>query len=446
MKLALVGLSYKTAPIQLRERVAAQVNDLGRALSRLRRLHGVKESCIISTCNRLEIYVSGSAEPAVLRRHVRLFLGEAAGLALHDLEAHLFQSDGSAAAHHLFRVASSLESMVIGEPQILGQVKDAYKTAAQAGALGPELDRLFQRAFGVAKRARSETGIAENAVSMSYAAVELGRQIFEDLAGKNVLLVGAGKMGGLAGRHLASQGVGQVRVASRSLDTAERLAKQVNGIAASLKDLPLLLSQADIVICSTAAPGSLIDKPMVSGILRGRRYRPLLFVDIAVPRDVDPRVAELDNVFVYDVDDLQAVLETNRQQRLQEAAAAERLVQEELDDFSSWVKAQRVVPLIKSLRKRAAEIARAEVERTLGGGVVDPKMKKKLDAMSNAIVNKLLHPVLTELRESSKVGDDGTTADVVARLFDLEDGGQETVPEGEGQAGGGQVLRLHARD
>ncbi|MEM1023258.1 MAG: glutamyl-tRNA reductase [Myxococcota bacterium] len=420
MNVVLVGLSHKTAPIQLRERVAAQTSNLGQALARLRALEDVKEACILSTCNRLEMYVCGTSEPTVLRRQARLFLGEAAGLPLHELEAHLLQAEGSHAIHHLFRVAASLDSMVVGEPQILGQVKEAYRAAVSHGAVSAQLDRVFQRAFSVAKRARNETGIAENAVSMSFAAVELGRQIFEDLSGRDVLLVGAGKMGGLAAKHLKSQGVGRVRVASRSLATAGQLAEQVDGIASSLSDLPLLLSQADIVICSTAAPGFLIDKKMVSSVLRERRYRPLLFVDIAVPRDVDPKVGQLDNVFVYDVDDLHAVLESNREQRKHEAEAAERLVREELDRFLAWLEEQRVVPLIKAVRQHALDIAEEEVQRTLAGNHVDAKLEKRMRAMSQSIVNKLLHPVLTELKSAGQSGDAEGLAEFISRMFHVE--------------------------
>jgi glutamyl-tRNA reductase len=419
VRVALVGLSYRTAPIEMRERIASQLQPLSKTLRRIRQLDGIEEACVLATCNRLEVYTSGRQEPARLRRHVRLFLGEAASMPLASLEPHLLQADGPAALHHLFRVSSSLESMVIGEPQILGQVKEAYKLATDERAAGPALQRAFQRAFKVAKRVRTETGIAENAVSMSFAAVELGRQIFDDLAGKNVLLVGAGKMGGLAAKHLRAHGVRQVRVASRSLQTAERVARDVGGTASSMQDLPLLLSQADIVICSTAAPGFVIDKPMVASVLRDRRFRALLFVDIAVPRDVDPRVGELDNVFVYDVDDLQAVLESNRRQRQAEAAAAETMVQAELDGFLAYLNSQRVVPVIKSLRQKALGIAEIEVQRTLASSTMDPKLEKKIRAMTTSIINKMLHPVLAELKAKGESGDPEGMAELVSRIFEL---------------------------
>lgn len=420
MKFSVVGLSHRTAPIEVRERLATYTRDLTAALHRLNRLEGVTESCIVSTCNRVEIYTAGQIEPPMMRRQVRRFLAEGAGVLMDDLEPHLVQHDADAALAHLFRVAASLDSMVLGEPQILGQVKEAYRAAVDAGTLRSELNPVFQRAFSVAKRVRSETGIAENAVSMSFAAVELGRQIFADLQGREVLLVGAGKMGGLAAKHLWANGVGRIRVASRRLSTAEKLASEVSGTAASLEDLPLLLSTADIVICSTAAPGFVIDRKMVSKVLRNRRYRPLLIVDIAVPRDVEPRVGTLDNVFVYDVDDLEGVLQQNREKRNREADAAESLVRDEVARFLAWRNAQRVVPVIKALRSKAASVVQAEVERTVGGGgQLDPKMEKRVRAMANAIMNKLLHPVLTRLKTEGEDGGSDALSEVVLDLFDL---------------------------
>lgn len=420
MKFSVVGLSHRTAPIEVRERLATHTRDLEGALQRLRRLEGITEACVVSTCNRVEIYTAGQVDGPTMRRQVRRFLAEGAGVLMDDLEPHLIQHDGEAALSHLFRVASSLDSMVLGEPQILGQVKEAYRKSVDAGALRSELNPVFQRAFSVAKRVRSETGVAENAVSMSFAAVELGRQIFADLQGREVLLVGAGKMGGLAAKHLWANGVGRIRVASRRLSTAEALAKEVSGTAASLEDLPLLLSTADIVICSTAAPGYVIDRKMVSRVLRSRRYRPLLIVDIAVPRDVEPKVGTLDNVFVYDVDDLEGVLEQNRKKRNREAEAAESLVRDEVSRFVAWRNAQRVVPVIKALRSKAASVVHAEVERTLGGsGQLDPKMEKRVRAMANAIMNKLLHPVLTRLKTEGEDAGGDVVSEVVLELFDL---------------------------
>lgn len=421
MKLAVIGLSHNTAPVALRERFAQGTEEIGRTLGQLRALEGVDEACVISTCNRVEFYVAGSADGAILTRRLKSFLLTLSGLSTVELEPHLYVRQGEACVEHLFRVSCSLDSQVLGEPQILGQVKQAFAKAEEAQCTGPRLSRVFQKAFAVAKRVRTETGIAENAVSTSYGAVELGRQIFDDLSGKEVLLVGAGKMSTLAARHLMAHGVGKVRVASRTFATAERLAAEIGGQPSTLDDLPLLLAKVDIVICSTAAPTYVIDKKMMSKVIRERRYRPVLFVDIAVPRDVHPKVGEIDNCYVYDVDDLTAVLEANREQRRREAAAAEALVGTELEAFVRWSKAQEVVPVIKALRAKASEIARAEVTRTTGSlKTEDPKVARAVQAMGNAIVNKLLHPVMTHLKAAGAESDPQPMIDALIELFELD--------------------------
>ena len=421
MKLALIGLSHKTASIDLRERFAHQTRDPESILNTLRKLELIEEACVVSTCNRVEFYVSGRGEPSAISRSLLSYMHSFSGLAPEDLEPHLYRHEGAEAIRHLFRVASSLDSMVLGEPQILGQVKDAYKHAVDHDAAGPLVRRVFEKAFSVAKRVRTETGVAENAVSMSFAAVELGREIFDTLDGREVLLVGAGKMATLAAKHLVASGVSSVRVASRSLATAQRLADEIGAQASSMGDVPMLMQSADIVICSTAAPHFVIDKPMMSKVVPKRRYRPILFVDIAVPRDVDPKVAELDNVFVYDVDDLEAVLENNRENRAQEAAAAEQLVESELDRYVRWRRSQQVVPVIKALRTQASRIASEEAQRTITGlKVADKKTTQSVKAMSNAIVNKLLHPVLTRLKSEGADGDPQVLIESLVTLFELD--------------------------
>lgn len=421
MRLAMIGLSHKTASIALRERFAHKTRDLSAALNEVSGLEMIDEACIVSTCNRVEFYVSGGADASTLSRSLRRHLVDLAGLKPSDLDPHLYAHGGSEALRHLFRVASSLDSMVLGEPQILGQVKEAFKVAVAEGTTQSELTRTFQKAFSVAKRVRTETGIAENAVSMSFAAVELGKEIFDTLDGKEVLLVGAGKMAGLAAKHLKSYGVAEVRVTSRTLASAQKLAQEVGGVPSSLTDLPMLLQQADIVISSTAAPGYVVDKKVMSKVMRARRYRPILFVDIAVPRDIDPKIADLDNAFVYDVDDMEQVLELNRDSRAREAAAAEKLVEDELLAHERWLKSQQVVPVIKALRQHAMRIAAQEVERTLGGiKEPDKKTSQSIKAMSNAIVNKMLHPVLTQLKAEGAEGDPQAMVDVLVKLFDLD--------------------------
>lgn len=421
MRFVVIGLSHKTAPIELRERFAKHTKDLDTALPQLLGLEFVDEACIVSTCNRVEFYVSGGADPKTIARCLRTHIQVLSGLPPEELDPHLYQYVGEEGLKHLFRVSSSLDSMVLGEPQILGQVKDAYREACEANVTGAQLDRIFQRAFSVAKRVRTETGIAENAVSMSFAAVELGREIFHSLEGKEVLLLGAGKMATLAAKHLLQYGVSHVRVASRTIATAQKLADEIGALASSLADLPMLLNQADIVICSTAAPTYIVTKKMMKKVVRERRYRPILFVDIAVPRDVDPDVSDLDNVFVYDVDDLEAVLELNRESRSFEAAAAEAMIEEELGSFIRWAKSQQVVPIIKALRAHATEIAAAEIERTLSNVKnADKKTSQSVKAMGNAIVNKMLHPVMTRLKQEGAHGDPQMLIDALVDLFSLQ--------------------------
>jgi glutamyl-tRNA reductase len=447
MRFAILGLSHRTASIELRERFATVTAELEPVLGELKRLEGVEETCIISTCNRVEFYVAGPADGPQLARALRGYLQRLSGIALTDLEPHLYAHEGESGLLHLFRVASSLDSMVLGEPQILGQVKEAYRTAETAGSVGPTLQRLFPKAFGVAKRVRTETGIAENAVSMSFAAVELGRQIFDTFEGKEILLIGAGKMAGLAAKHLLSSGARSVRVASRSLATAQKLADEIGGSASSLNDLPMLLQQADIVISSTAAPGFVVDKKMMQKVVRERRYRPILFVDIAVPRDIDPRVADLDNVYVYDVDDLEQVLEANREGRAKEAAAAEKLVQEELSGYLRWSKSQQVVPVIKALREKALKIAEVEVERTLAHAKdADPKTQQSVKAMSQAIVNKLLHPVLTKLKNEGASGDPQPLVDALVKLFEIDPGLLDEQAPAEPKPGGDNIVQFRGKD
>lgn len=420
MRFAVVGLSHRTASIELRERFAHHTRELADALAALTKDEFIDEAVILSTCNRVEFYVSSNRDSTAMLHSLRKHVHSLAALPPAELEPHLYIHEGREGLHHLFRVASSLDSMVVGEPQILGQVKEAYKTAWEAKEIGASMTRAFSRAFNIAKRVRTETGIAENAVSMSFAAVELGREIFDSLDGKQVLLIGAGKMAGLASKHLMASGVQQVRVASRSIQSAQRLADEIGGLASSLGDLPILLNEADIVISSTAAPGYVVPKKMMAKVVRKRRYRPILFVDIAVPRDIDPGVSDLDNVFVYDVDDLEQVLELNRESRAREAEAAEAMIGVELDSYIRWAKSQQVVPVIKALRSHAVQIAAEEIARTLTNiREPDKKTSQSVKAMGNAIVNKLLHPVLTRLKQEGAQGDPQRLLDSLVELFEL---------------------------
>ena len=413
MRFFVTGLSHHTAPLEVRESLAKVVTPVHLALRRFSGIEALEQIVIISTCNRVELYVccSGLAQDCV--KLIWSQVSHETGLPQAALSPHLYTHYGPDAFSHLFRVSSSLDSMVVGEPQILGQVKEAYQLARNTGTVGPKLNKIFEKAFNVAKRVRTETGIAENAVSMSFAAVELGKEIFDSLAGKKVLVIGAGKMSVLAAKHLRNSGIEEIRVANRSLTRAQELAEQVDGTAYLLSDIADQLVDCDIVISSTAAPGYIVDKKLMSGVVRRRRYRPILFVDIAVPRDIDPALDELENVFVYDVDDLQDVVRDNRASRAKEALAAEQLIAAELQEFVKWNRAQLVVPTVKALRQRTLELSRAELRR--GGVLAGPK----LDATANAITNKLLHPVLRQLKDAGEKGDPGPFVDFTQKLFDL---------------------------
>jgi glutamyl-tRNA reductase len=420
VKLVSFGLSHKTAPIELREKLANATKPLEVALRDLKRGTIIEEACIISTCNRVEFYVAGNAEPAALARDLRAFIQGSTGISPAELEACLYHHEGPAGLRHLFRVACSLDSMVLGEPQILGQVKEAYQAAVEAKATGPTLTRVFQKAFAIAKRVRTETGISQNAVSMSFAAVELGREIFTSLDGKNVLVVGAGKMSTLAAKHLRSNGVAEIRVANRSLERASELAQEIGGHASSLDDLELLLQRADIVISSTAAPGFVVTKALMSKVVRHRRYRAILFVDLAVPRDIEPSIGDLENCFVYDVDDLESVVEFNREARAKEARAAEGIIEDEIQSFLRWARSQQVVPVIKALREKGMSIAQSEAEKALASiKASDPRVEKSVRAMSQSIVNKILHPVLTRLKTEGAEGDPAQIVGAIEALFEL---------------------------
>lgn len=419
MKFVTTGLSHRTAPIEIREKLAKATTPLESALQEVLRTTSIDEVCVVSTCNRVEFYATGVEAAPAIARDLRAFITASCGLSPSDIEPHLYEHEGLQGLQHLFRVASSLDSMVLGEPQILGQVKQAYQVAVASNTVGPVLSRVFERTFAVAKRVRTETGIAENAVSMSFAAVELGRAIFDSLEGKNVLLVGAGKMSTLAAKHLRSNGIAEIRVANRSLDRATILAKEIGGLASSLDDLEMLLGRADIVISSTAAPGYVVTKKLMSKVVRARRYRPILFVDLAVPRDIDPEIDDLENVFVYDVDSLEEVVQDNRLARKHEAESAEAIIAEEIDRYTRWARSQQVVPVIKALRAHAMKIANAELDRTLVGMQVETDAKR-VRAMSQAIVNKMLHPVLTKLKRRGEDGDPGAIVDALTDLFDLD--------------------------
>lgn len=417
MELLCVGLSHKSAPVEVRERLALPEP---RVLELLAKLSAApREAMVVSTCNRVEVYVAApSLEPAAAEVY-----GELTAIAGQEARAHLYEHRGERALVHLFRVAASLDSMVVGEPQILGQMKDAFELAQGGGHARGELTRACAAAFGSAKRVRSETVIGRAAVSMASAAVNLASKIFGGLAGKSVLLVGAGEMAELAGRHLASAGAAKIVVANRTLSRAEELARSIGGSARPFEKLHEELVLADVVVCSTASPVPIFTKDSVAAVLKPRRHRPLFMVDLAVPRDIAPEVNTLQGVYAYDVDDIEKVIAENSAARLEEAGKAEVIIAEEVARFSRSRAVREGVPVLAQLRKRAEQIARAEVAKTLGalGESLSDKQRKSVEAMALAIVNKLLHEPTARLRT---VTEDGVNrlAGAAAELFGLEPG------------------------
>ncbi len=419
MNIIVVGLSHHTAPLEIREKLAFSSSGIESPLRELTSLPDITEGVIVSTCNRVEVYARARDMAAGIAR-VKRFLAGRGGIPFSSLEPHLYGYHGEKAVRHVFRVASSLDSLVIGEPQILGQVKAAYGYAAEYGASGLILNRLLHKAFSVAKRIRTETRIASSAVSVAFAAVELARKIFDGLAGKTVLLVGTGEMGELAARHFVTAGAGEVMVANRTFERAERLATEFSGRPVRFDDLADHLHKADIILSTTGAPRYIIGPAAVSEALRRRKQRPMFFIDIAVPRDIDPAVNDLENVYLYNTDDLRGVVESNLEQRAREAEKAEEIVTDETGRFLAWLSSLEVVPTIVALRSRFEEIVRAEARRTLTAWKdPSPEQERRLDAMTSAIISKLLHTPISVLKHTGQGGRIDLYLDALQSLFDL---------------------------
>ncbi len=416
----LVGLSHKSAPIDVRERVALSGDALKEALEELRAFDGVAEAFVVSTCNRVEVYVQAEGdEPAR-----RFFTSRSDAAA-----DHLYLKKGVEAIRHLFRVSSSLDSMVVGEQQILGQVKEAYGLASATGVAGSYVSRLCNRAFATAKRVRSETDIGKGATSMSQVAVELVEKIFGDLKGRAILLAGAGKMGALSAKALQVLGADRILVTNRSPERGRALADQVGGAFRPWEELDRLLVDADVVIVSTGAPAYVLTREMIAAAMKARHRRSMCLIDLAVPRNVDPACAELGDVFGYDVDDMQKVVEANHAMRQGEAIRAEAIVEAEVMAFAKERDARAALPVLASLRRRAEQIARAEAERTLAsvGAKLDDKGRKSVEAMAQAIVNKLLHGPTAKLKQAAASGDSGLPG-AAAELFGIEGEGEGEKP------------------
>jgi glutamyl-tRNA reductase len=419
------GLSHHQSPIEVRERLVVDEDKLREILADLAAREVVAEVVVLSTCNRVEIY--GTAEaPGEARAAGFRHLGAQRGVALADLEPLLYTKTDDEAIQHLFRVTASLDSMLVGEPQVTGQVKDAFALAQACGTVGSVLHAAMTQAFNVAKKVRNETGIGRHAVSLSFAAVELARKIFGSLDGKSVLFIGAGEMGELAARHMSEQGALPSYVANRTAARAEALARELGGTAVPFEHAMRLLAEVDIAIASTAAPEPIVRAADVRTALAGRGTRPLFLIDLGVPRNVDPAVAGLDGAFCYDVDDLRAVVEANLRERAREAQRAEAVVAREVARFAARLRDLDVVPTIVSLRDKLETMRRAEVERALARlPGASAETRQALEALSQAIVNKVLHAPIVKLKDSSRAGHGRRWTETVSELFGLRRGGGE---------------------
>ena len=421
MKFLLTGLSHHTAPVEVRERLAFEENTLLEALDRLRRRPGMIEGMILSTCNRVEVAVTAE-EQSDAEGSIERFLAESRSVEPDWMSPYLYRYHGPDAIRHLFRVASSLDSMVVGEPQILGQLKNAYTVAKEHGAVTGFLDVLVTRAFNVAKRVRSETEIGAHAVSVSYAAVELARDIFGSLADKKVMIVGAGKMSESAARHLRHCGVTQIYVTNRTYERASEMAQLFDSKIVDYTRFTATLPEVDIVIASSGAPHYIITRDDMKKVIDARRNRPMFLIDIAVPRNIEPSINALDNVFLYDIDDLQKVVDTNLEGRMESAEEAEAIIREEVERMMARMKAREVVPMIVSLQEQLENVRLAEVARMRGKlGTLTPEQEQALDALTKGIINKIAHGPISELRKQASQPDGHHFVTAIRKVFRLGD-------------------------
>ncbi|NKB81611.1 MAG: glutamyl-tRNA reductase [Nitrospirales bacterium] len=421
MNTVVVGLSHKTAPVELRELLVVPDSRLGEALRRLVSYPGVKEGMLLQTCNRVEVYAVVDQVGTGYASVQDFFVETHLALSAERLLPHLYWSAGDRAISHLFRVSSSLDSMVIGEPQILGQVKDAFEAALTHNTTGVILNKLVKKALSVAKRVRTESRIAENAVSVSYAAVELAKKVFSDLSAKTVLLVGAGEMAKLAAQHLINHGVRQVLITTRDSRRSQIMAQRFQGTSIPFESFRGELGRADILLCSTGASHYLIGQNDVQLAVHKRMNRPIFLIDVSVPRNIDPSVKDVDNAFLFDIDDLEMHIEQNKEERKREAEKAEAIVKEEVGVMLGWLKSLEVTPTIVALRKRADKIIEDELHKALSRlGDLSPEKRSAVEGMASAIVNKLLHGSFVTLKETAQSANGSMYIEAVQRFYDLE--------------------------
>jgi glutamyl-tRNA reductase len=414
-KITLAGINHRSAPVEVRELLAFRDEELGAVLEILRLDAGANEAMVLSTCNRVEVVVSSDARPDLTAA-----LAKSRGIEPGFIEPYIYRHEGTAALRHLFRVASSLDSMVVGEPQILGQLKNAYQVAKEHGSLHGTLESVLTRAFNIAKRVRSETEIGQSAVSISYAAVELAREIFGSLKGKTVLIAGAGKMSELAARHLHKSGATNILVTNRTQSRADEMALLFDGKAIEYSKFHATLPEIDIVIASSGAQQYILGPDEVQRAIAARKNRPMFLIDIAVPRNIDPKVGALDNVFLYDIDDLQKVVERNVGLRQKEAEEAERIVEEEVERTIVILRTRTVAPTIAGLQEQLEIIRASEMERMRGKlGTLTPQQEEAVEALTRGIVNKIAHAHIVEIRKEATRQGGGPIVSAVRRVFRL---------------------------
>ncbi len=422
MQLLLIGVNHRTAPIELRERLDFSVRGVASALIALAGRPSSSEAAVLSTCNRVEIYIA-CEDAGRARRDLEEFISGFHGVPLSELAPHLYSQVGIDAARHLFRVAAGLDSLVVGEPQILGQVKDAYSLAAEHHCTGPLLSKLFHAAFAAAKRVRSETALSEGGVSIGYAAVALARKIFGDLTGRTVLVVGAGEMGKLTAQHMRSQGIHRMLITSRTAVHAAALAEAMDARALPWEELGTALIESDIVITATGSAAPILSRAYIEQTIRARRHRPLFIIDIAVPRDVEPEVGDLEQVFLYNIDDLQGVVQENLTRRAAEAGQAEVLLAEEVERFGAWLNSREAIPTVVALRQRFEGIRLSELRRLEPKlASLPPEARARVEEITRLLVEKLLIGPTVQLKSIRDTETVATYAEALSRLFDLSSG------------------------
>lgn len=419
--IVLIGLNHKTAPVEIRECLAFARDETELALETLQSHPTIEEVVLISTCNRVEVLMTTENRHRAVEA-VKIFLSKSKNVPYENFKESLYFYHGDEAVRHIFRVAASLDSMMVGEPQILGQIKEAYREAIEKKASGVILNRLLHRTFSVAKRVRSETGIGGHAVSISYAAIELGKKIFGSLEGKKVLLIGAGEMAELAVEHLLRNRVGNIFVANRTFERGVELAGRFKGTAVRFEEIPASLEAVDIIISSTGSADFIVRTEHVKGVMRTRRNRPLFFIDIAVPRDIDPDINKLNNTYVYDIDDLKGVIDDNIEDRNREAIKGERIVDEAVIRFRQWYESLKVVPTIVALRKKLETISEGEIKKTLPAlNHLTENDRQSIYRMTQSIINKILHDPTLLLKSDGTHKNKSVYLDIARKLFKLDE-------------------------